>query len=61
MYFTKRQVADTLGVSIDTVDRMVDRGSLPRPIKLSPGRSGSVRWCSDEVEAALARLHEPTP
>jgi predicted DNA-binding transcriptional regulator AlpA len=60
-YLNRQQIAEKLSGSTDTVDRMIERGYLPKPaLKLSPGRSGSYRWRASEVEAALERLHEMT-
>jgi predicted DNA-binding transcriptional regulator AlpA len=35
---------------------MIDAGRLPRPIKLAPGRSGSVRFSREAIEAAIAAM-----
>lgn len=49
--------ASTLALELDrsesTVDEMVRRGVLPRPLRLS---NGCVRWSWASVEAALASL-----
>jgi predicted DNA-binding transcriptional regulator AlpA len=52
-YPSRSLIAYELDISESTVDSMVDRGVLPRPIKLS---SGCVRWCWAEVQAALTSL-----
>jgi predicted DNA-binding transcriptional regulator AlpA len=36
---------------------MVKDGRLPRPIKLSPGRAGRLRFNKADVLAAIARLN----
>jgi predicted DNA-binding transcriptional regulator AlpA len=35
-FLTKTEVAAERRVSVDTIDRMVKRGELPPPVKLSP-------------------------
>lgn len=56
-YPSKGTLAAELEVSESTIDEMVKRGVLPRPLKLS---SGCVRWCWADVELALAALkHGP--
>lgn len=52
-YPCKTTVARELDCSESTVDAMVARGTLPRPIK---DNKGFVRWCWADVEAALASL-----
>ena len=39
-FLTKTEVAAERRVSVDTIDRMVRRGELPPPRKLSPRRQG---------------------
>lgn len=46
-----RQLLDLTGLSQATIWRMVARGDLPRPIRLSPGRVG---WPESEIRAWLA-------
>lgn len=48
---TRRQVAERLGVHVDTVRRWEDRGALT-PLR-TPG--GHVRYAADEVAALLER------
>jgi predicted DNA-binding transcriptional regulator AlpA len=55
-YLTKRAVAETLGVHTATIERLVKAGKLPRPIKLSDARSGSVRFPAGETMDAIARM-----
>jgi excisionase family DNA binding protein len=59
-FYTRRQIAEKLQAHEDTVSRMVERGYLPRPIKLAPGRNGAVRFPAAAVDAALAKLYETT-
>jgi predicted DNA-binding transcriptional regulator AlpA len=44
--------------SLNTLDRLIARGLLPQPLRLSPRCN---RWWSDEVEAALAALPRRSP
>jgi excisionase family DNA binding protein len=53
---TYQQLAEALQVSRTTIERMVRKGRLPKPIKLAPGQSSSARFDMDAVEAALAKL-----
>jgi predicted DNA-binding transcriptional regulator AlpA len=46
-------LAAELDCAESTIDELVRRGILPRPVHLS---SGCVRWCWDDVIAALAPL-----
>ena len=39
-FLTPAELAAERRVSVDTIDRMVKRGELPRPRKLSPRRHG---------------------
>jgi len=52
-YVSKASLAQALEISESTVDEMVRRGVLPRPVKLS---SGCVRWRWESVDMALASL-----
>ena len=52
-YLSRSTLASELDVSESTVDEMVRRGVLPRPLRLS---SGCVRWSWQAVEQALASL-----
>jgi predicted DNA-binding transcriptional regulator AlpA len=55
-YPDKAQLAAELSMSESTVDEMVRRGVLPKPLRLS---TGCIRWRWTDVEAALARLAAP--
>ena len=48
-YVSKANLAAELDMSESTVDSYVQRGLLPKPIKLG----GSVRWCWADVQACL--------
>lgn len=50
-YLGKAALASRLDMAESTVDEMVRRGVLPRPVKLS---KGCVRWSWAAVEQALA-------
>lgn len=52
-YVSKSSLATALEISESTVDEMVRRGVLPRPVKLS---SGCVRWRWASVDMALASM-----
>lgn len=52
-YLSRATLARELDVSESTVDEMVRRGVLPKPLRLS---SGCVRWCWQEVQVALVSL-----
>lgn len=56
-YLSKAGLAFELSVSETTVDEMVRRGVLPRPIRLS---SGCIRWRWETVDMALASMGEAT-
>jgi len=49
-YVSKATLAAELDVSESTVDALVQRGILPKPIKMG----GSVRWSWAQVDASLA-------
>jgi hypothetical protein len=46
-------LAAELDCAESTVDELVRRGILPKPVHLS---SGCVRWCWDDVTAAITPL-----
>lgn len=52
-YLARATLAHELDVSESTVDEMVRRGVLPKPLRLS---TGCVRWCWQDVQAALVTL-----
>jgi predicted DNA-binding transcriptional regulator AlpA len=52
-YLTRSSLATELEISESTVDEMVRRGVLPKPVRLS---SGCVRWRWASVDLALASL-----
>lgn len=52
-YLSRASLAAQLDMSESTVDEMVRRGVLPRPLRLS---NGCVRWSWVSVETALASL-----
>ncbi|MCB1343125.1 MAG: AlpA family phage regulatory protein [Pseudooceanicola sp.] len=49
-YVSKANLAAELDMSESTVDAYVQRGLLPKPVKLG----GSVRWCWAEVAASIS-------
>lgn len=52
-FLSRASLAAELDMSESTVDEMVRRGVLPRPLRLS---NGCVRWSWAAVESALASL-----
>jgi predicted DNA-binding transcriptional regulator AlpA len=54
-YVSRGTLAHELDCAESTVDEMIKRGILPKPLRLS---SGCVRWCWDDVVMALASLKE---
>ena len=52
------QVCETLHLSRSRVNQLLAARAFPKPIKLSPGRSGRVIWPEEAVNAWLA---ERTP
>ncbi len=53
MFIERKRLTDLIGCRFDTIDRMVERGELPRPIRL--GRNGRYRFIRAEIEPALAK------
>ena len=49
-YVSKATLAAELDISESTVDALVQRGTLPRPVRIG----GNVRWCWAQVDASLA-------
>jgi predicted DNA-binding transcriptional regulator AlpA len=56
-YVSRATLATELDCAPSTVDEMVKRGVLPKPLRLS---TGCVRWCWEDVEAALCSLKNVT-
>jgi predicted DNA-binding transcriptional regulator AlpA len=52
-YLSRRTLAAELDVAESTIDELVRRGVLPKPVHLS---SGCVRWRWGDVEAAIVSL-----
>jgi predicted DNA-binding transcriptional regulator AlpA len=50
-----RDVARLAGISTRTIDRMVRRGTFPKPMHLSPRRIG---WPAREVKAWISRIND---
>lgn len=44
---SKRNVAARLDVSERTIERLVERGEFPQPVRLSANR---ISWRSDEID-----------
>lgn len=57
-YVSRATLARELDVSESTIDEMVRRGVLPKPVKLS---SGCVRWRWADIEAALGSMAPGAP
>lgn len=42
---TKQEVADELGLSLRTIDKLISEGNiLPEPIKIGPKKNSSIRF-----------------
>ncbi|MGN5008264.1 helix-turn-helix transcriptional regulator [Aeromonas sp. 96A] len=54
VFIERKRLTILIGCRHDTIDRMVERGELPRPIRL--GRNGRHRFIRAEIEPAL-KLH----
>ncbi len=52
-YVSRNTLAHELDCAESTVDEMVKRGVLPKPLRLS---NGCVRWCWNDVVMALGSL-----
>jgi predicted DNA-binding transcriptional regulator AlpA len=58
-FMSRSTLAGHLDCAESTVDELVKRGVLPKPFRLAPS---VVRWCRDEVEAAIKSLRtDATP
>ena len=55
-FYTTAQLAELLAVHPNSIKRMTDDGRLPRPVKLSAGRSGAVRYPAAETLAAIEAM-----
>jgi predicted DNA-binding transcriptional regulator AlpA len=53
-FLTRSELAAERRVSVDTIDRMVKRGELPPPQKLSPRRQGWRRRNVQPMESAAS-------
>ena len=56
-YPSKATLAHELDCAESTIDELVRRGILPKPVRLTPG---VVRWCWHEVQLAVASLKSDT-
>ena len=50
---TSREVCRLLNISMSTLGRHVQRGSLPRPIRIGRGNSAMRRWHADAIHAII--------
>lgn len=48
-----RAVWEQLGISRTTLHRMVERGEIPKPVRISKGRVG---FPADEIDAVVAAM-----
>ena len=55
LLISRKELAAKLDMAESTVDEMVKRGVLPKPIRLS---EGCVRWICEEVVCAVASLRD---
>ena len=51
VFIERKRLTVLIGCRYDTIDRMVERGELPRPMRL--GRNGRYRFIRAEIEPAL--------
>lgn len=56
--WTKQDVADRLGVSISTLERMDKRGEIPKPV-IHNGRGGTVRYNPDDFSDLKEKKLQP--
>jgi predicted DNA-binding transcriptional regulator AlpA len=56
-YPSKASLAHELDCAESTIDTLVERGILPKPVRLT---AGCVRWVWEDVVLALASLREGT-
>ena len=57
-YLSRKSLATQLEIGESTVDEMVRRGVLPKPVRLS---AGCVRWRWESVDRALLSLGGESP
>ena len=55
-YFSKRELAERLSVTVRTIDAWVQAGRLPAPVKLGDKPQSRVRWDADELGDLDTRL-----
>jgi predicted DNA-binding transcriptional regulator AlpA len=56
-YCSRRTLAKELDCAESTVDELVKRGVLPKPVHIT---SSCVRWIWDDIKLAIASLKEQT-
>ena len=47
-FLTIKEVANLLGISISTINRLIKKGDFPSKIKLSPGRKVFMKYQIEE-------------
>ena len=47
-FLTIKEVSNLLGISVSTINRLVQKGDFPSKIKLSPGRKVFMKYQIDE-------------
>ena len=47
-FLTIKEVSELLGISVSTINRLVQKGDFPSKIKLSPGRKVFMKFQIDE-------------
>jgi predicted DNA-binding transcriptional regulator AlpA len=57
-YLSRKTLAAELDVAPSTIDELVKRGVLPKPVHLS---NGCVRWPWHDIEAAITSLKNSPP
>jgi excisionase family DNA binding protein len=56
VFYTYKQIAALLRVSLATVEQMVRDGRLPKPLKLGPSVQSPARFPKTEIDAVIAEM-----
>ena len=52
----RRDVERLTGLSCAAIYRQMDKGTFPRPVKLEPGKRGTVRWRRRDIVSWVESL-----
>ena len=55
-FISYREMTEKLGVSRTQIQRWVDCGILPKPLRLGSHKTSRTVWWEHEVEAAMAAM-----